>query len=269
MKYFGTYNSGDELVPKSYVDELRTTIETLSSTVDSLDSSLNFLYSHTESEINVAYRVIRDKDEKEQFFYSWDNYMSTNDSNYVKLTINPSYRSTSILFNYDTTDENIPNIEDPNFPSNPSIINNGTIENGYGGPPNGNTIYYVLDLDHHLPIGTDIYVYLKTIDAFFLNVSKIRILIPATLTTVISTDGGTHSTIPTSRFVSFDGKFMTISDSSPTTRNGYVDIGYMLDSDYFATATLHIYTDGEFYYIDKLSPSTVSTVTPTPTETYS
>lgn len=264
MKYFGTYNSGDELVPKSYVDELKTTIETLSGTISSLESSLNFLYSHTEFNINVAYRVILDKNDKEQFFYSWDNYMSTNDSNYVKLIINPSYRSTSIIFTYNTTDENIPNIEDPNFPnfpSNPSTINNGNTENGYGGPPDGNTIYYVLGLDHHLPIGTDIYVYLKTIDAFLLNVSKIRVLIPATISAVLSTDG-THSTIPTSRFVSFDGKYMTGSDSNPTTRNGYVDLGYMSGtSDYFATATLHIYTDGDFYYIDRLSPSTISTVT--------
>lgn len=258
MKYFGTYNSGDELVPKSYVDELKATIETLSGTISSLENSLNFLYSHTESEINVAYRVIQDKDEKEQPIYSWDNYMSTTDSNYVKLTINPSYRSTSILFDYDDDDENIPNIEDPNFPNIPSNINNGG--NGYGGPPNGNTIYYVLGLDHHLPVGTDIYVYLRTIDAFLLNVSKIRVLIPATISSVIST-GGTQSAIPTSRFVSFDGKYMTGSDSNPTTRNGYVDLGCMSGtSDYFATATLHIYTDEEFYYIDRLSPSTISTV---------
>lgn len=221
MKYFGSYTNSADLVPKSYIDNLL------------------FMLSHDEYSINVADRVILYKNEKGEY-YGWDNYKNSTDvpsgsTDYVTISLDTSIRSTSIEFRYDRISS------DPYFPQYPSNVD---MSSGSSIPPYNNTIYYVLDFSNHLDIGKELFVYFRTqTSTFNLSSHKIRVLIP----NEISLGNDT-------RYVSFNGKFLTNDSLAITTRNGYVDLGFETDQSgtpIYRTGTLHIYTDENYYFIDR------------------
>lgn len=244
MKYFGTYTDNQDLVPKSYVDGFKNDI-------DKIEDSLNFLYSHTEYNVNVAYRVSQFKN-KEIIYYDWDNYYSINDnggSNYVELLVdntNQLFRSTSICFNYESNDPGLPYFNEEGFPASVSAVN----DNG----PTDHTIYYVLGFNNHLPVGSDIYLYMRTEAPFETTTNKIRVLIPSNINALDGEGGLIQNT--SNKPVYFNGRFLTTGDNTGNekTRNGYIDLGYSFNHDYFISVTLHIYFDGEYYFIDRYAP---------------
>lgn len=221
MKYFGTYNNDSDLVPKSYVD--------------------NLLYSHIESPINVARRVIFNSSN-----YIWDNcyseisYNSDYYSEYVAISINPDYKFTSYYFTYN------PILGSVGFPQ--------TVEEIKAELTN-NRIYYVLQLSSDLHPGKDLFVNLRSDSSedFDITVRGIRVLIPEIFYFKIEGNGVEEDQIVYYP-VYYNGRHnVEGGNNAGYLRNGYVDIGCSNFDDpdgYFLSATFHIYSDGECYYVN-------------------
>lgn len=234
MKYFGTYTNGQDLVPKSYIDDL--------------------LFSHSEPPINVAYRVVSRQVDGESKF-AWDNCYSEKDytsgySQYVALNINPEYRRSSLYFTYDSrpwTDPDNGQVT-TGFPVAAQDVVRKDLTN--------HKIYYVLQLTSELVAGRDITVDFKldqrddVLHPGDFDISNsgfgIRILIPESFYFYYDANNWVNAPIY------YNGKQAFLGGEY--VRNGYIDIGgYDVDepsNGFFLSATLNIYTDGDVYYIN-------------------
>lgn len=231
MKYFGSYSDDLDLVPKSYVDSR------VNSIVDSI------LCSYDKYDINVAFRLKQYKNEKEQVWFGWDNYKNpsevlSGEDDYVSILLNTDVRSNSILFKYDNSD---PDLTYNNLPLSISGVQDAGGNQLF---PTNYTIYYVLGIEK-LNTGQDLFVYMRTANYLTVDHYKIRVLIPAYF------DNSANGLF-------YNGKYYPGSDSSATTRNGYIDLGYYYDNvngsnSCFLSASIHIYFDGVNYFIDRFS----------------